>query len=248
MPKLNQIIAVANGRKSHAQSVLTTIHHKVQKIDLLSGISRTYRPKDEDGERLPPESKRVQYTASEAIREATAVLEELFDAVATQDATNCVAKADVIVDGVAILSRVPVTHLLFIEKQLVDIGTFVEKLPTLDPADEWQYREDVDGYATTASETTRTKKIPKAFVAYEATKEHPAQVQVFNEDVIAGYWSQVKFSGAIPAKDRNAMLDRVRKLQTAVKFAREEANSVDVVILETGKPVLSFVFGEYSAA
>lgn len=246
--KLNQIIAIANGKKSQAQSALTAVHHKVQKPELLAGISRTYRPKDDDGEKLPPESKRVQYTVGQAITEAAAALTGLFDTVAAQDLTNCSARADVLVDGKAVLSSVPVTHLLFIEKQLVDLHTFVEKFPTLDPADEWAYRSDIDCYATAPTETTRTKKVPKAFEASPATKEHPAQVQVFNEDVLVGYWSQVKFSGAIPAKDRNAMLERVRKLQDAVKIAREEANSADVIPRETGKPVLAFVFGEYSAA
>lgn len=56
MPKLNQIIAVANGKKSQAQSELTRIHHTLAKGELLGGISRTYRPKDEEGERLLPVS------------------------------------------------------------------------------------------------------------------------------------------------------------------------------------------------
>lgn len=245
--KLCQLIAIANGKKSQAQSVLTTVHHKIQKSDLTTGLTRNYRPKDEEGEKLPSESKRAQYSVKQAIADASKVLEPLLDTIGSQDFANTRASADVLVDGEFLLNDVPVTHLLFLEKQLVDLYTFVDKLPTLDPAEEWQYRSDIDCYATQPTETVRTKKAMKAFEASPATKEHPAQVHVFNEDVIVGYWTQVKFSGAIPAKDKSEMLDRVRKLQESVKMAREEANSIDVEMLETSKPILSYVFQGYSA-
>ena len=50
MAKLNQIIAVEKGVKSRSFQELTEAHHALQKPTLLSGISRTYRPKDEEGE------------------------------------------------------------------------------------------------------------------------------------------------------------------------------------------------------
>lgn len=242
MPKLHQLIAVLHGKKSQAQSVLTRVHHMIQKSELLSGISRQYKPRDEDGERLPPESKQVQFTVPQAIAEASATLTELLDAVASQDITNCAATADIVVDGTALIHSVPVTHLLFLEKQLVDLHTFVDKLPTLDPAERWTYDAATGVYRTEVTETTRTKKIPKAFVKYEATKEHPAQVEMFHEDLLVGTWATTKFSGAIPADDKRDMLERVRKLQEAVKMAREGANSLDVIDLKTGKPLLSYVF------
>ena len=61
--KLNQIIAIEKGTKSRTFQELTEAHQSLQKPALLSGISRTYRPKDEEGEQLPPESTRVQEKA-----------------------------------------------------------------------------------------------------------------------------------------------------------------------------------------
>ena len=241
MAKLNQIIAVANGKKSRAQAELTGIYHKLQKGDMLTGISRTYRPKDEDGDRLPAESKRVQFTVEQGLTAARSVLSDLWNVVATQDAANTHANADVVVDGRVILGGVPVTTLLFLEKQLVDLHTLIEKLPTLDPAGSWKRDGAADCYSTDPAETTRTKKLPKAFVAHEATKEHPAQVQVFNEDIIVGYWETINFSGAIPEQRRNELLKRVEKLQDAVKAAREEANSSDVVDVKIGESVFGFL-------
>ena len=242
MAKLNQIIAVVDGKKSHVGRALIEIYHKLQKLDLFKGISKTYRPKDEEGDRLPPESKRVQYRVTDALSEAQRVLTELFDAVATQDWANCEAKADIVVDSMTIAANVPVTHLLFLEKKLVDIHTFVSKLPTLDPAEEWDYSSEADCYATEPSETTRTKKSPRAFEASPATKEHPAQVQVFTEDVLVGYWTTVQFSGAIPEKRKNELLTRVRKLQEAVKSARSEANGIEVTQRSIGADVFSYLF------
>jgi hypothetical protein len=244
MPKLNQIIALAAGKKSQAHKALTDAHQSLQKSNSLEGISRTYKPKDDDGEQLPSEKKAVQLKVKDAVRSAVAALTDLFDIVATQDGANCMAKSDIVVDGIVILKSVPVTTLLFLEKQLVDIHTFVDKLPTLDPGEVWTYSADVDHFASDSYQTTKTKKVMKNHVKAEATKEHPAQVETYTEDVIVGYWTTVKFSSAIPAKEKNEMLERVRKLQEAVKCAREEANGMEVETRKIGAAVLNHVFGK----
>ncbi len=242
MARLNQIIAVEKGVKSRSFQELTDAHQALQKPALLAGIARTYRPKDEEGEQLPPESTKVQVKAEEIIRQTTGILTRLFDVTATKDWTNCVAKADVVIDGEPLLRDVPVAYLLFLEKQLVDLHTFVRKLPVLDAAESWSYDASADCFATDATQTTRTKKIPRNHVKAEATEKHPAQVEVYYEDVVVGYWKTVKFSGALPAKRVNELLERVEKLQQAVKFAREEANSAEVVDRETGEKVFRFLF------
>lgn len=242
MPKLNQLIAVANTKKAHAVSELTRVHHILQKKELLTGLSRTYRPKDEEGDRLPAEIKHVQYTVGTGVTDAKRVLTELFNAVAAQDNTNCVAKADVVVDSTALLKDVPVTHLLFLEKQLVDLHTFVDKLPTLDPSVVWSKDEATGNWRSEEQETTKTKKVLRNHVKAEATDKHPAQVETYSEDVVVGYWNKTDFSGAVPAAERTAMLNRVRKLQEAVKFAREQANCVEVADLKTAA-VLDYIFG-----
>jgi hypothetical protein len=166
----------------------------------------------------------------------------MLDVVATQDWANCQARADVVVDGRKLLQGVPVTHLLFLEKQLVDLRTFVEALPVLDAAEDWEYKPEVDSYVSRPARTNRTRKVPKNHVKYEATKEHPAQVEVYMEDVWVGTWTTTKFSGAVPAAARNAMLERVRKLLEAVKCAREEANGLEVKPQKVGASLLGYVF------
>jgi hypothetical protein len=244
--KLNQIIAVVNGKKTRSQKALGDIYKQLQKPTLFEGISRTYQPLDEEGETQPPERKNVQYSAHHAIVEARGTLVELFDVVATQDWANCGARADVKVDGNVVLKQVPVTHLLFLEKQLTDLHTFVSQLPTLDPAESWRWDENADCHATEPSYSNRTRKVPRSHVLYEATKEHPAQVEMYHEDVKAGEWKTVKFSSALPAQEKNEFVARIRQFQEALKFAREEANNGDVDNVTIGNKVFDFVFGAQS--
>lgn len=241
MTKLNQIIAVEKGAKSRAFSKSTEAYQILQKPAVLAGISRTYQPVDEDGEQYPPESTKVQIKAGDLIEEVTAALTELFDVTATKDWANTTARADVVVDGETIVADVPVSYLLFLEKQLVDLHTFVAKLPALDPSDTWTFDPSTDTYATEAVQTTKTKKVPRNHVKAEATKEHPAQVEVYYEDIVVGHWRTVKFSGALPAQRINVLTERVEALQKAVKFAREDANNGDVERHDVAGAIFSYL-------
>ncbi|NUS14039.1 MAG: hypothetical protein HOY69_21975 [Streptomyces sp.] len=243
MAKLNQIIAVEKGVKTKAQQELTSAQRDLQKPALLSGISRTYQPKDEEGEQLPPESTRVQVQAEGVLRSAVAALTRLFDVTATKDWANCEARADVTVDGRAVVTAVPVSYLLFLEKQLTELHGFVRRLPVLDAAESWSQDPSTDAWKTEPVRTIRTRKVPRNHVKAEATENHPAQVEVYYEDVPIGYWTTVKFSGALPARRVNELLDRIERLQTAVKFAREEANGAEVADQRVGEAVLGYVFG-----
>lgn len=243
MPKLNQIIAVVSGKKSRGQKELTEVYKKLQKPTLFEGISRAYQPLDEEGETQPPEKKNVQYRVKGAIEEVRQSVVDLLDATATQDFANCDAKSDVIVDGATVLENIPVTALLFLEKQLNDMQTFAGQLPTLDPAESWHWDENADCYASEPAISNRTKKIPRSHVLYEATKEHPAQTEMYHEDVKVGEWRTIKYSSAVPAQERNEILSRIRKLTEAIKFAREQANQMEVNHVNIGSKVFDFVFG-----
>lgn len=241
--QLNQILAVEKGVKATAASELAAAQQALGNSARLSGISRTYRPKEDDGETLPPESTRVQVRAKDVLTGIRSSLSRLFDVTLTKDVTNGSAKSDVVVDGTTIAKDVPATTLIFLEKQLAEFGAFVARLPVLDPAETWSYDDASDAFRTTTTETARTKKIPRNHVLSEATDKHPAQVQVYTEDVVAGYWATTKFSGALPQKDVTALAQRVAKLAEAVKVAREQANTVPVTDQRIGESVFAYLLG-----
>jgi hypothetical protein len=226
--KLNQVIAVLQTVKANSAKGKTAVYHLIQKTPMFQGISRTFQPVAEDGFVYPPENQTLQIKAEDLLSQFEQACAELFNLCATQDWSNAQAKADIVVDGITILREVPVSYLLFLEKQLADIKTFISTLPILDTSESWVYDQQQECFATEAKYTTKTKRIVKPVVLYEATKEHPAQVKELSEDVPEGTWRTVKFSGAISQARQNELLRRVDRLTQEVIFAREQANSLEV--------------------
>jgi len=224
MAKLNQIIAIEKGIKSNVYGRLTDLNKIVQKPDLFNGLSKVYEKKDEEGEDLPSEKKKVQYSVSDVCRVVDSSLSELMYVTARKDYTNCEAKADVVVDGKVIVAGAPVSYLLFLEKTLTDVRTLFNNLPILDEAENWTKDTNSGLYKAENIRTHRTKKVQKPIVLYPATPEHPAQTQIITEDILAGYWNQTKQSGAIPKTEKAKLVERVDTLLKAVKMARESAN------------------------
>jgi hypothetical protein len=241
MPKLNQILAVEKQTKTNTAEQVTAFYHLLQKEPLLNGISRTYRPLDEEGEKFPSESTEVQVRVEQTLKDVAKHMTALFDITIARDAANTLAKSDVVVNGVVLLKDVPATYLLWLEKQLTELHTYIVKLPVLPQTDSWTYDGATGTFKTDAIETSKTKKLPRAFVKYEATKEHPAQVDTLQEDKLVGYWSTTKFSGAVKRDRAQALRDRVETLMAAVKQAREQANLVEVPKVAAGQAVFDYL-------
>jgi hypothetical protein len=230
-PALNALIAVRKTAQNEVHERITQLHRESQKMALLTGMARTYRKiRDEDPDQ-PGEQQRVQLTADRALADAAAQWTRLWDLTAAVDWTNCEARADVVVDGRVLIPKAPTTFLMFMEKQLDAVRKFVDAIPVLDPALSWR-PDDNAGDGVWASEkitTVRTKKIPRNHEISPATDKHPAQVQVYQEDVPVGYWDLINFSGALDGGRKKALLARISALREAVKMAREQANMVDAV-------------------
>lgn len=242
MTQLNQIIAVEKGVKADVAREVTDAYHAFQKPALLSGITRTYRPNSDEGDQLPPEQTLLQVRSGDVIDEVSSALTRLFDVVATKEWGNQQATADVVVDSQTLVQAAPVPYLLFLEKQLVDLRTFIGTIPTLDPSEEWSFSENDNAYRTPVISTHRSKKVPRVLVKAPATDKHQADTEVWHEDVVVGNWETVKFSGALPATRVKELQERVTKLREAVKVAREEANGTQVTQQTPGQTVLGYLF------
>ena len=239
--KLNQIVAIEKGIKSRSYSEITKLHKFNQKQELFNGFTKNYKSKDEEGESYPPENKKVQLIATETLEQFSKVLTELLDIEATKDWANCKASADIVIDGEVLVKGVPTPYLLFLEKQINDIRTYIEGLPVLDTSEDWT--EDVNSglFKTDVVKTHKTKKVQKPIVLYEATEKHPAQTQMITEDITVGYWNIIKQSGALPIPQKKKILAKVEKLSSAVKFAREKANSIDAESVEVGAKMFKYL-------
>lgn len=241
MPKLSQIVATEKPTKQRVEKFLTEVNKVVQKGDLFNGFQRVYQPLRDDGERFPPENKHVQQNVATLIPQIVANMADLWNVSATRDVANCSAKADVVVDGQVLMKDAPATFLLFLEKQLNDLHTLVGNFPVLDPAEAWTFDDNASMYKSGTRETAKTRKVPMVITLAPPTKEHPAQTQLLMDDATIGYWHTVGVSGAIPLPKKTRLLEKIEKLQKAVKYAREEANTSPAKEINVAEMILSWV-------
>lgn len=243
---MNVLLALEKGERERAHQVVTALHREAQKPMIYDGLTRTYEPKTEGGDQLPSEAKKVQIKAEDVLRQLADVLRRPWDLTASRDQTNTLAKADVSVADVAggahpILRGVPAPHLLWMEKQLTDVRTFVAKMPVLSSDDQWSYDEALGHYRTEPIQTSRTQRTRRYEVIVQPTKEHPAQVDRYEVDDVVGTWSLVKHSGALPWDRQRELLDRIDRLRDAVKAARERANLVEVVDVSYADAIFAYL-------
>lgn len=241
MSKLNQIIAVAQSKKAAAKKALERAYHLLQKTELYQGLEKSYQPQDEDGEQLPPESKRVEYKVSEVLDSIREDWTNMVDVVVTNDTGNSQAKANIKVGDQLVAENVPVTSLIFLEKQLTDLHSLIGVCPTLSTSDSWKFNQEGELWESETYQTHRTKKEQRPIVLYDATETHPAQCQLITQDKVVGFWNAKKLSGAISDKDKRDILKKVSGLKEAVVKAREEANSTEVENVNIGDSILDYL-------
>jgi len=240
--RLNQLLAIEKGVKQQTTKELTELHRVSQIPELYDGHAKTYEPLDDEGDRFPPESKILQQKAADILAQVGKLEAKMIDIVAEKDITNCKAKAAIRLDGLEI-APIPAVYLLWLEKRLEDLHTFISKLPTLDSSVAWHSDQSQDCMATEALVTHKSKKVMRNHVKAKATKEHPEQVDVYHEDKVVGNWTNIRYSGRLTVERKSLLIERVRSLQEAVKQAREEANMTEVeTITSIGEPMMKWLF------
>lgn len=241
-PKLASVVAIEKGVKQRANKNLGDAHKTLQKVDLFKGMFREYAPiDDEDTDKLPSETKPIIARVDELMAGVADEFAQLWNVTATKDMGNTAATADVVVDDQVLIAAAPVPYLLFMEKQLRDVVAIISDIPVLDANEEWSIDTNTNLWKSKPLETMRTKKVPKSHVLYEATTEHPAQVQVFTEDINVGRWTRVASSSAIPPTIKKDLVDRAEKVLDAIKSAREEANAKEIPQQKVAAPVLNWI-------
>jgi len=242
MAKLNQILSIEKNKRTTLHSEISALHKAAQKSVLMTGHHKTFVPKQEESETFPDDTRKVQHRHDELIEQVCEHLAVLVNVTATKDWSNCRARADIVVDGQVFLEQVPVTFLLFLEKELNDLHTFVSKISELDPAETWTLDANSGQFRSEPVKTAKTKKLQRPIVLYDATEHHPAQTQLITEDIVIGHWTTTNFSGAIPRPKKRKLLARITTLADAVKFARERANAMEADEQQIGRHVLDYIF------
>ena len=187
----------------------------------------------------------LESTVDENLEYALASVAKYWDSVVQKDDANQRAVADVIVDGKVILKDVPSTTLLGLESKLTELRSLYEAIPTLATGIAWVRNEaDKPGVFSTREDVkqAKTENDVGFRVLYEATKEHPAQIEKFKVVNTVGMYSTTKTSGMYTAHKKAKVLANVDLILAAVKKARNRANTVEVdTNLAVGKPIIDFI-------
>jgi len=247
MGKLCEVIAVEGELEAANKKILEETKSTFKnKAILFTGALKRYEPFDEEerARETVEEEKKIDTTVNAKLDYMFRHFIRYLDAVAQKEATNQIAKDDVIINGVKVLENVPATVLLGLESKLRILKDVLNEMPTNQPGVKWEldpsqgdnvYKRERD------EETFKTRKEPKSTVLYEATKEHPAQIEKWNENVNIGKYITTHWSGMLSPAKKSELLGRLDTLARAVKQARQRANTAEVVDIHVGEKIVQFI-------
>jgi hypothetical protein len=181
------------------------------------------------------EEKPVTTTVYETLEYALDIFGKAEDLQYQKNATNRKASGTVMWRGVALLTEVPVDELLGLEARLTKLRTIYAEIPTLDATKHWTPATNINAHVWQTQypeETTKTEKQVIPIVLKDATKEHPAQVQAIQKDVVVGTFTTMKRSGAATALQKAEAIKRIDDLLVEIKQARMRANET---VVEVGR-------------
>lgn len=253
MAKLHEILAVEGDLRSTADTVMKEAagtfdkraEHFIQRDIVVEHFA-------EDDRRLDNrEHKKMETTVAEKLDYLGEMLTRAYDAYLQKEATNQTARATVEINGKAFLENVPVVVLLGMEQRLKELRDVYEQIPTLQPGPRWERDMSMQiGVYRARDPEVRfiTKKTKRAFVMYEATEKHPAQVQALDEDVAIAKRQTHVWSGMLSVHEKSLLLDRIDGLIQAFKRARQRANEAELVERTMGRRIFEYLHGPLIAA
>lgn len=242
--KLHELLAVETNLENQANKTRTELVGTFEKKRHLFEEKRvTFTPSGEGGLTVTESQSDIQSTIGKELDWVQTFITKSLDASYQVAEANTNARADIILeDDTVLATNVPATALLELEKRMVEIQALITAVPTLDPAK--GFTVDVEkgkGYFKAREvRKNRTMKTKKVFIKYEATKEHPAQTELLDQDVVIGTVQEQEWSGLITPAEKAELINRVEVVARAVRRARARANDTPV---DTSKKIASKLLG-----
>jgi len=237
MKKLHELLSIEPDLRKEAEKISGEVRETLADPKRVHGMIRTFHPIVEDEDPLPDERVEMLTTAQAEVDRFNTAVGKFIDSAVSKEVTNMVTSAELELAGTVI--SLPATALLNLENRLADIRKVYAAIPTLDPAEVWTYDETLEVYVADVRIAYKTRKVPKTHVSVEATKEHPAQVEIYHEDIRVGEREQIMHSGAITLARKRVLLGRIDDMLKEVKQARQRANDIEVKEIE----IADLIFG-----
>ncbi len=230
--KLFELLVIEGQLKTQAQTTRADLRNTFEKKrHLFEEKRKTFAPVEEGAPPVTEEQSDIQSTIASELQWIAGLWTKALDTSFQVAEGNTRARADVVLDsGTILLTNVPATALLELEKRAGELHELLQAVPTLDPAKGFQ----LDGakgrhiYRAREVHKTRTRKVSKPIVLYPATPEHPAQTQLVNVDEPAGSLTEQEWSGLITPAQKASMLEKAEELRRTLKAALHRANAVEL--------------------
>ncbi len=247
MAKLHELLAVGTNLDNQSKKTVADLKNTFdKKRHLFEQKLVTFKSNEEGVAPVTEAQSDIQTTVHKELEWIEDILVRSIDVGHQVDVANLSAKADIVTENDEVIAKgVPATSLLQLEKELKEFHTLLNSIPTLDPAKGFQQDPSRDKgiYKARDVQKARTKKTAKPIVLYPATKEHPAQTQLLQEDVPVGTILEQEWSALLTPALKGDLIDRVEVLTRAVKKARARANEIDVEVAgnKIGRVLLDYV-------
>jgi len=227
MPQLYELLAVEPELRQQAQAKLKDISLIFSKgAGRFVGQLTSFNVLLEGEPEIEDEEMVLATTVEKELQSLFHVYGGYLDVTIQKEVTNTNTRATVEIGDINF--DLPATALLNLESRLEELRKVYARIPTLDPSEVWVFDVGQERYVSKVRSTIRTKKVPKTIVKYDATVEHPAQVELFNEDVPAYKLEKTVFSGALTVAAKTARIERIDELIRLVKKARQRANDTEL--------------------
>lgn len=252
--QLHQIIAVEGDLQGKAKRVLEEAGATFKaKPHLFLGSVRTLElfTAESDIEKLRlEESEKKQEILSTTVPDKLGYIWEsvinYWNVLGQKERTNQAANADLVIDGLTVLTNVPATLLLGLESRLLAVRAVYEAIPTLEPNIDWKEAVDIGANVRVAPETTsmKSQKTTEYKTIAPATDKHPAQNVAIEKNTNLGAYKLTKYSGMITPAEKSLWLGRIDKLIQGTKRARQVANSQPVVAFDGASALRDFIHAQ----
>jgi hypothetical protein len=190
--------------------------------------------------------QKMDTTVTEKLDYLAEAVAKYFDAVLQKEMTNQTAVADLKIGSVTIGNKIPATYLLGMENKLKELRQVYEAIPTLAPGIHWELDETLGKGVYRMKHSDEKLKTAKTFmhkVLYEATKEHKAEIEKWEEQIPVGKIITNVTSGMLSPAEKSAILGRLDQMIQAVKKARCKANMAEVVEESIGARMFQYIHG-----
>lgn len=243
MGKLYELLSVEPSLAGQFNKMILEAQQVFNKRELFEGYTKKLEMFD--AARQNEESTEVKiasYTVDKKLDYLAKFVVDYFDAFAQKEASNQLAKADIVIDDVALVKDVPSYALLGFEDKLLKIRQVLETIPTLAPGIDWVETDEIgifkDKNQVMRSKTEKSKQFKEIA---PPTQQHKAQVEVWDSDVPVGRYIETKMSATLTPARKSQLIGRCDKLIQAVKTARQRANAVEASNLVIGNVFWNYI-------